>query len=528
MILLLTVMLKKLSYCAKTFGLIVLISFFSTILFAQEPPVKDTIVPAKGNPDAQLKEIKKEKNELKDSSNGQPKKIAQVDTTINNKYGDLLNDDTAYNKKAHWLKPTAQLFALNLFQVGLDHFLLKADYAKIGWQSWGYNIRTGWEWDTDRFGVNFIGHPYTGSMYYNMARSNGYKYLQSIPFAVGGSLMWEYFGENTRPSYNDIINTPINGIFFGEILYRLSSNVLDDRARGSERVFREILAGLIDPIRGLNRLFDGKSRRLLNKEVYQKEPLNITINAGLHKINENNTFFGKGINSTMINLQLDYGNPFEDRPRKPFDLFRLRTEFNFGAGRKILDHINGYGILFGRNHQLGKLSMLIGAFQYYDYWDNKSFELGAIGLGAGAFFKLPITDNTIFYTNLHTAFIPFAGNSTKFGPDTSQFRDYDFAGGMEAKIESSISLGKYFTASLMYHYYALRTYVGISGNNFIGILEPKITIHLYNNLNLGFEQSGYADNRRPDGALNIHSVRTEQKIFLNLYLQDSQRKGHYK
>jgi hypothetical protein len=281
-------------------------------------------------------------------------------------------------------------------------------------------------------------------------------------------------------------------------------------------------------MRGFNRLMQGKTKRLLNKEVYQKEPLNITLNAGLHKINEDKTFFGQGPTNTMINVQLDYGNPFEDRIRKPFDLFRLRGGFSFGVGRKILDHINGYGILFGRNHQFGKLSMLIGAFQYYDYWDNKSFELGAIGLGGGAFFKLPLSKNTIFYTNIHVAAIPFAGNSTRFGPDTSQLRDYDFSGGAEFKIESSISFGKYVTASVLYHNYMLRTYVGVAGNNFIGILEPRLTVRLFDKLSIGFEQSGYADNRRPDGAINIHSVRTEQKIFLNLYLEDSQRKGRYK
>lgn len=512
----------------KAIFIFICCSFFSVLMFAQEPQVKDTIVPAKGNPNEQLKEIKKEKKEIKDSSNGQPKKIVLVDTTINNKYGDLLNDDTAYNKKYHWLRPAAQVLGINLFQLGVDRYLLKADYARVGFQTWGDNIRQGWEWDKDRFGVNFIGHPYSGSLYFNAARSNGYNFLQSVPFAIGGSLMWEYFGENTRPSYNDIINTPINGIFFGEILYRLSSNILDDRARGGERVFREVLAGLIDPMRGFNRLLQGKTKRLLNKEVYQKEPLNITVNAGVHKINEDQTLFGKGPVNTMVNVQLDYGNPFEDRPRKPFDLFRLRTEFSFGVGRKLLDNINGYGILFGKNHQSGKLSMLIGAFQYYDYWDNKSFELGAIAFGGGAFFKLPISKNSIFYTNLHLAVIPFAGNSTRFGPDTSQLRDYDFGGGLESKVESSLSLGKYVTASLLYHYYMLRTYVGIAGNNFIGILEPRITVRLFDNLSIGFEQYSYANNRRPDGKVNIHSVRSEQKIFLNLYLEDSQRKGHYK
>ncbi|MEP6949270.1 MAG: DUF3943 domain-containing protein [Ginsengibacter sp.] len=97
------------------------------------------------------------------------------------------------------------------------------------------------------------------------------------PFAIEGSLMWEYFGENTQLSKNDIINTPISGMFLGEVLYRISSNVLDDRARGVNRFWRELIAGILDPPRALNRLTQGKMFRVTNKEVYQKEPLNITL-----------------------------------------------------------------------------------------------------------------------------------------------------------------------------------------------------------------------------------------------------------
>src|SRR5206468_3540766 len=150
-----------------------------------------------------------------------------------------------------------------------DHFLFNADFSHIGPSTWKYNIQKGWEWDDDRFGINFVGHPYTGSMYYNAARSQGYSYAQSVPFAIGGSLLWEYLGENTRPSYNDVINTPVNGAFLGEIFYRVSSNILDDRTRGTQRFFRELAAGLIDPARGFNRLLQGKSFRHTNKEVYQ-------------------------------------------------------------------------------------------------------------------------------------------------------------------------------------------------------------------------------------------------------------------
>lgn len=265
-------------------GLIILL-ITGNCLFAQVKPLAaDTIVPGQGARKQQLKEIKETKKKLLTDSVNEPPKSPLIDTTIQNKYGDLLNDDPKYNLKYPIWKPAVEVVGINVFTWSLDRFILNQDFSHIGPTTWKYNIQQGWEWDSDRFGINFIGHPYTGSMYFNAARSQGYSYVQSIPFAIGGSLMWEYFGENTRPSYNDVINTPLNGAFLGEIFYRLSSNILDDRTTGGERVFREIAAGLVDPVRGLNRLLQGKSFRHTTKEVYQKEPLNITMFTGVHKL----------------------------------------------------------------------------------------------------------------------------------------------------------------------------------------------------------------------------------------------------
>ena len=501
----------------------------SPLLYSQQPASSDTIVPGKGAPQKQLNEIKKEKVALhSDSIGNEPKKSVLIDTTVQNKYGDLLNDDIMYNKKYPLWVPLVEVAAANAFVWSIDRYGMNADFSKIGPGTWKHNLRKGWEWDTDRFGINFIGHPYSGTITFNAGRANGYNYFQSFSFAVGGSLMWEYFGENTRPSYNDIINTPVNGAFLGEILYRLSSNILDDRTRGMQRVSRELLAGIIDPMRGFNRILQGKTFRRTNKEVYHKEPLNISLYAGLHKINdETNKVFGRGANSEMFNVQFDYGNPFEKRSRKPFDFFKLRTEFDFGVGRKILSNVTGYGILFGKNASYRKHSMLFGGFQYSDYWDNKTFELGAIGFGGGVFSKLPIGKTSALYTNVHIAAIPFAGNSTRFGPDTSQFRDYNFGDGLEGKFESTLNLGKYATASLIYYYYFIHTYVGLPGNNFIGILKPRVTIRLFKGLSAGFEHYVYYNDRYLRDYPAIHLSRTEQKIFLLLYLEDKQRKGHY-
>lgn len=511
--------------------------FSSAFLHAQQKPVQhrekvapsDTIVPSKGAPEEQLKEIKEEKiKHLSDSAGNEPKKSALVDTTVQNKYGDLLDDDKEYNKRYPLWIPLVYVVGQNAFVWSLDRYGLNADFARIGPDTWKYNFKKGWEWDIDRFGVNFIGHPYSGTLSFNAGRSNGYNYWESGAMAIGGSLIWEYFCENTRPSYNDIVNTPVNGTFYGEILYRLSSNILDDRTRGMDRFSREFLAGLINPIRGLNRLLQGKTFRTTNKEVYQKEPLNISLYEGVHKINDGvKPAIGYGTNSMMLNLQFDYGNPFELRSRKPFDFFKLRTEFDFGVGRKILSNITGYGILLGKNVNLGNHSLLFGAFQYSDYWDNKTFELGVIGFGGGVFSKLPLSKTWNLYTNIHLAGVPFAGNSTHFGPDTSQIRDYDFGDGFEGKFETTLNLGEAATVSLIYYYYFIHTYLGPPGDNHIGIFKPRVTVRIYKGLSIGAEHYVYYNDRYLKEAPAIHSVRTEQKVFLSYYIEDKQRRGHY-
>jgi len=510
--------------------LLLLIALFPVCVFAQTKPIIDSIIPGKAPVKQQLKEIKAVKSQLlSDSAAGEPHKNSPlIDTTIQNKYGDLLNDDKKYNPKYPLWKPIVEVVGNNVFTWTLDKYILKEDFSNLGIGSWKYNIQQGWEWDSDRFGINFFAHPYSGAMYFNAARSQGYNYWQSIPFAVEGSLMWEYFGETTRPSYNDLINTSLNGEFLGEMFYRLSSNILDDRTRGSERVFREIFAWLVDPERELNRVLQGKAFRHTTNEVYQKEPLNITLFAGVHKINTGEkTVFGDGPTEALINMQFDYGNPFEETYKKPFDFFKLRTEFSFGSGRKVLDNLTGYGILVGENAKMGDLSILYGAFQYDDYWDNRTFELGALGFGGGIFTKYPVDDGVILYTNAHLAVIPLAGNSTRFGPDTSQLRDYTYDDGFEGKFESTLNFGKAFSASFVYYYYFLHTFVGQPGTNHISILKPRITVQVAKNLNLGFEHFIYFDDRYLKNLPGIYSVRTEQKIYLSLFLEDSQRKGRY-
>ena len=440
-----------------------------------------------------------------------------------NKYGDLKDDDPQYTPKKPWWFVALKITASNALTTSVDRYILRYDYSNVGFNTWNHNLKTGWEWDVDRFGMNFFFHPYSGASYFNSARASGYNFYQSIPFPIFGSLMYEYFGENTLPSKNDFINTPVSGIFLGEILYRLSSNILDDRTTGKKRFFLELAAAAVDPSRGFSRLTSGKMFRHTTKEIYQKEPLNATLSTGMRKLNHGSSF-GTGSVSATVNLHVDYGNPFEKRSRKPFDYFKMRTDLNFGVGRKVLDNITGLGVLYGKNVQIGSLEMLVGVFQHYDYWDNKTFELGTIAFGGGVVSKLPLVMNSNLYTNLHLGIVPLAGNSTQYGPDTSQFRDYNYGGGLGGKLESTLELGRWASATFIGYYYWIHTYVGHKGDHYMAIIRPRIEFRFVNNLSLGFEHLVYYSDRYPDDFHAIHFVRTEQRIFLKVFFEQFKRK----
>jgi hypothetical protein len=442
----------------------------------------------------------------------------RVQDTVTNKYGDLRNDLPEFNKKYPLWTVALKVTGTNLVTFAVDRYVLNYDFARVGFNSWKHNIKTGWEWDTDRFGMNFIVHPFSGSAFFNAARSSGYDFWESAPFALLGSLEWEYFGENTLPSYNDIINTPINGVFLGETIYRIGSNILDDQTTGWDRFIRELSVTILSPTRAFSRFTQGKMFRVTSEEVYQREPLNVTLSLGMRAVNDGSSFL-TGRTDVWFNLHLDYGNPFEVRSRKPFDYFKLTAGITKGAGRKILDNVTGFGLLFGRNVHSESLDMLVGGFQHFDYFDNLTFELGTIGFGPGIISKLPLGSKSNLYTNFHVAIVPLAGNSTFYGPDTSQFRDYNYGGGAEIKLESTLNLGSWIEFTFTGYYFWIRTYVGHAGDHYIGLIKPHIGLKVLKNLSIGFEHMVYYSDRYTTDYGDFHKVRTEQKIILQLYLE---------
>jgi len=454
-------------------------------------------------------------------------KSTSQDSIKYNMYGDLRDDNPIYSPRKSIWRPIVSIVMTNIVTNLADHYLLGATYTHVGFASWGRNLKAGiptgagWEWDQDRFGMNFFMHPYSGSAFFNAARANGYNFYESAPFALFGSYMWKIFGETGVPERNDLIMTTLNGIYLGEIFYRLGSNILDNQATGADRFFREMAVAIISPTRFFARLLDGDLTRLTPAEVYQKEPLNIRLLLGYHKVNEGTSIDKGGTSSAFIDMILDYGNPFEKRSRKPFDYFKLRADLDFGVGRKIVNNITGYGILFGSNVQLGNMEMLIGFFQHMNYFDNKTFELGDVAFGPGVISKLLVGKNSSWYNSIHIGIVPFGGLSKRFGAnDTIQVRDYSYVGGLEGKLESIYSISGWVDLTFVGYYWWLHTYVGEAGYGCIGLIKPRITFKLFNNISLGFEHQVYYSDRYPSNFSPVHSVITEEKVFVQISLEE--------
>jgi len=433
----------------------------------------------------------------------------------------LLDDDPEYNKRSPLWAVALRVVSTNVFVWAVSRFVFNDSWSYIGPKSWKNNLKTGWAWDTDNLGMNFFLHPYSGGAFLNSARANGYSYFESVPFVFMGSLMWEYFAETTQPAYNDIINTTVSGALFGEILYRLTSNILDDRTTGVERFFREFAAGIISPGRAFDRLLQGKLTRVTPKEVYQKEPLNMTLALGAHWFNKGASF-GTGSLSGIFNVHLDYGDPFEIRPRKPFDFFKLRIDLSYGknVGTKYLDNVIGYGLLFGKTVHTGNLEMLIGAFQHYNYWDSRIFQVSVLGFVGGIITKWQLSKNSNLQSAFHLGFVPLGASNSPyidFVEEGIHVRNYDYSGGVEAKFEGTLNLANMGQVTAIYYLYGLHTYVGPAGNKIIGIFKPRIAVKLIGNLSLGFEYFYYHKASYYRDSPDVHMSHSEQKLYLMLY-----------
>lgn len=124
------------------------------------------------------------------------------------------------------------------------------------------------EIDHDKPIFNYILHPYAGAAYFMSARSCGFSFLQSMIYsACISTVEWEFGIEACmeRPSYQDILITPLIGSALGELFFMAKHHIVNhDYTLWGSRVLGNIVVFLFDPVNEVINLFRGSDERRLH------------------------------------------------------------------------------------------------------------------------------------------------------------------------------------------------------------------------------------------------------------------------
>ncbi|MBP1664552.1 MAG: hypothetical protein H6Q19_1692 [Bacteroidetes bacterium] len=387
------------------------------------------------------------------------------------------NDSLLLNMKSPH-KDAAIIVATNIGVWSYDRFVLQAEYARINFKTVKNNFKSGFVWDNDMFSTNLLMHPYHGGLYFNAARSNGKNFWQSVPFAAGGSLMWELFMENESPSINDFMATSLGGAALGEMTYRVSDLLIDDRLTGFDRFKREALLTVISPVRGLNRIINGdawKHRNIRGNSV-PATPVVFSVSAGHRFIADR--LYRRQDYSNMISYDfgLLYGNEFDTGNEKPYDFFTFKLGGNFFSKQPIISRVNVLGMLFLNEVPLKKQNMHLsyGIFQHFNYYesqtDNSHIQLypykisEAAAAGPGLLYKVSVKNKITLTGSAYLSAILLGGSQT----DHYRFdeRDYNMGSGFSSKLNLAFNFKNKLQILLNTEDYRIYSWVGYAPDDF--------------------------------------------------------------
>lgn len=119
--------------------------------------------------------------------------------------------------------------------------------------------------DKDKWYINYIGHPYQGTFYYNSIRSQGAKIWQSSLFCLGSVWIWEYTIEAgfEQPSIQDLVVTPVAGILLGELFHFGTIKMSKNGFKWYEKMF----VSIFNPTFAINNGFKYANKPKINTAI---------------------------------------------------------------------------------------------------------------------------------------------------------------------------------------------------------------------------------------------------------------------
>lgn len=360
------------------------------------------------------------------------------------------------------------------------------DWAPITRDTISRNLRAGFPFDHDMLPTNFFGHPYHGSLLFNAARGAGLSFWESSLHAVGGSLMWELFAEREPPSSNDLVATGLGGVLLGEITHRLSSQLLDDSRSGAPRLFRELGATLVNPVRGFDRL--GTAHAWQTGPPPVRIPVRLRLHAGGDRVQveEQQEQVDTPEPALVFGADVEYGELRARSGRntlRPFEFFELYAGVNVFRSDVSGVNAHAYGLLYGADVPLsgGRDNSVFGVAMNYEFVGTNFTTYSGVSAGIVNHLVLRFGGQEArFAAGLDV--VPILG-ATSTADDTE--RGYNFASGMSPWTGVELRMGRRGDLGLRMRHYVAVVVEGEPGYEFVGATRLWYELPVWNGLGFG-------------------------------------------
>ncbi|MBS2032203.1 MAG: DUF3943 domain-containing protein [Deltaproteobacteria bacterium] len=339
--------------------------------------------------------------------------------------------------KSYWV-PAVEALTLGVGIVGYDRWVAKDGYAQVTPDSIGHFVITQpWFIDGDQMFMNFVAHPYMGSLAYNIARSNQLSYWESLGYTTAFAAAFELAGELQNPSINDLVNGSVGGSYFGETFHRLTEVLIQPGAPGAGPL-RLVGGFLLDPMGSFNREVLGKPQPYQPEQLPQWQGRLYAGGLLIH---------GADYSRGQVVMGLDFSAGFPDdrstRTLHPFDYMDMRFDYAL-IGRPNGD-IMIRGLLAGGRLQTSDAAGAAGLYGLYDFDSGPDFRVSATSAGPGISIGMaPGTGLRLRATAVAAAVLMGASGTDEQadfiykGPDFNQPPIYEMGPGAEGLVDSTL------------------------------------------------------------------------------------------
>jgi hypothetical protein len=339
-------------------------------------------------------------------------------------------------KKKHFWAAVGEVQFFNLLPWAGNRYIRKSEFAFVSPATWSANIHHNWVYDRDSFTTNQFLHPYHGNLYFNAARVNGYNFWESMPFAAGGSLFWEYFLENEPVDYPDIVSTTVGGIVYGEAFFRMTRMIQDNTASGGERFLRELAAGIVNPVSLFDRLLRGQTKRdFPNPDDRFPSSVALTVDAGWRRVVGGQVMHG---DQAVVAVGLRYGDPFDGTQRRPFDFFETDFELQRPGSGTLTRFDTRGSLVMGEVGSSEALQHRIGLFLGYSYLNDQVQVYSGPDITWRLLTRVALTADAELRSEVGLGVVPLGALQTEYSNEnqtlTGRIYDYGPAGNAEVRI----------------------------------------------------------------------------------------------